>query len=87
MNAKKARATARNRSLPIKAQLGLTPVTTTITSPDGATRIVLYGLKLDTGGILLIEAGIRSTGAMIFAILMANVARPILAATADSQPG
>ncbi|MEJ0049683.1 MAG: hypothetical protein WDN02_00440 [Methylovirgula sp.] len=34
--------------------------TPTITSPDGATRIVLYGLKLDTGGILLIEAGIRS---------------------------
>jgi hypothetical protein len=34
-----------------------TPV---ITSPDGATRIVLYGLKLDTGGVFLIEAGLRS---------------------------
>jgi len=34
--------------------------TPTITSPDGATRIVLYGLKLDTGGVLFIEAGLRS---------------------------
>jgi hypothetical protein len=31
-----------------------------ITSPDGATRIVLYGLKLDTPGELLVEAGLRS---------------------------
>ena len=31
-----------------------------ITSPDAATRIVLYGLKLGTAGILSIEAGIRS---------------------------
>lgn len=34
--------------------------TPTITSPDGATRILLYGLKLGTDGVLLIEAGIRS---------------------------
>jgi hypothetical protein len=34
--------------------------TPTITSPDGATRIVLYGLKLGTGGVFLIEAGVRS---------------------------
>lgn len=32
----------------------------TITSPDGATRIVLYGLKLDSRGVLPVEAGIRS---------------------------
>lgn len=32
----------------------------TITSPDGATRIVLYGLKLGTAGVLPLEAGIRS---------------------------
>lgn len=32
----------------------------TITAPDGETRIVLYGLKLGTGGILPVEAGIRS---------------------------
>jgi hypothetical protein len=31
-----------------------------IASPDGATRIVLYGLKLGTPGVLNIEAGIRS---------------------------
>jgi hypothetical protein len=31
-----------------------------ITSPDGATRIVLYGLKLGAGGVSLLEAGIRS---------------------------
>lgn len=31
-----------------------------ITSPDAATRIVLYGMKLGTPGILNIEAGIRS---------------------------
>jgi hypothetical protein len=31
-----------------------------ITSPDGATRIVLYGLKLGTAGVLPVEAGIRS---------------------------
>ncbi len=34
--------------------------TPTITSPDGATRIMLYGLKLATPGVLLIEAGLRS---------------------------
>lgn len=34
-----------------------TPV---ITSPDGATRIVLYGLKLETDGVFFIEAGVRS---------------------------
>ena len=32
----------------------------TITSPDGATRIVLYGLKLGTAGVLPVEAGVRS---------------------------
>ncbi|WP_291171716.1 hypothetical protein [Hyphomicrobium sp.] len=32
----------------------------TITSSDGATRIVLYGLKLGSPGILPIEAGMRS---------------------------
>lgn len=31
-----------------------------ITSPDGETRIILYGLKLDTGGEFFIEAGLRS---------------------------
>ena len=31
-----------------------------ITSPDGATRVVLYGLKLGTAGIATIEAGVRS---------------------------
>jgi hypothetical protein len=31
-----------------------------ITSADGATRIVLYGLKLGTAGVLPVEAGIRS---------------------------
>lgn len=31
-----------------------------ITSPDAATRIVLYGLKLGVPGVLGIEAGIRS---------------------------
>lgn len=34
-----------------------TPV---ITSPDGATRIMLYGLKLNTGGVVFDEAGLRS---------------------------
>jgi len=34
-----------------------TPV---ITSPDGAIRIVLYGLKIGTGGVFFIEAGLRS---------------------------
>jgi hypothetical protein len=32
----------------------------TITSPDRAARIVLYGLKLGTAGVLPVEAGIRS---------------------------
>lgn len=32
----------------------------TITSPDGATRIMLYGLKLGVAGVLPVEAGIRS---------------------------
>jgi hypothetical protein len=32
----------------------------TITSSDGATRIVLYGLKLGVAGVLNVEAGIRS---------------------------
>jgi hypothetical protein len=32
----------------------------TITSSDGATRIVLYGLKLGTAGVVPVEAGIRS---------------------------
>lgn len=32
----------------------------TLTSSDGATHIVLYGLKLGVSGVLLIEAGIRS---------------------------
>lgn len=32
----------------------------TITSPDGATRIVLYGLKLGSPGVFPIEAGLRS---------------------------
>lgn len=32
----------------------------TITSPDGATRIMLYGLKLDAVGAFFIEAGLRS---------------------------
>lgn len=32
----------------------------TITSPNGDTRIVLYGLKLDTAGAFFIEAGLRS---------------------------
>jgi len=31
-----------------------------ITSPDGATRIMLYGLKPNTGGTLAVEAGLRS---------------------------
>lgn len=31
-----------------------------ITSPDGATQIVLYGLQLGSGGVLPVEAGIRS---------------------------
>lgn len=31
-----------------------------ITSPDGATRIVLYGLKPNAASILFIEAGLRS---------------------------
>lgn len=31
-----------------------------ITSPDSAIRIILYGLKLDTGGVHFIEAGLRS---------------------------
>jgi hypothetical protein len=31
-----------------------------ITSPDGATRVVLYGLKLGASGISTIEAGVRS---------------------------
>lgn len=31
-----------------------------ITSPDGATRIVLYGMKLGAPGISTIEAGVRS---------------------------
>ncbi len=31
-----------------------------ITSPDSATRIVLYGLKLGASGVLPLEAGIRS---------------------------
>lgn len=34
--------------------------TPTITSPDSATRIVLYGLKPEADGVLFIEAGIRS---------------------------
>ena len=34
--------------------------TPTITSPDGATRILLYGLKPEIGGVLFIEAGLRS---------------------------
>lgn len=32
----------------------------TIASPDGATRIVLYGLKPDTPGEFFIETGLRS---------------------------
>jgi hypothetical protein len=32
----------------------------TITSSDGATRIVLYGLKLGVAGVMTVEAGIRS---------------------------
>ncbi len=32
----------------------------TIISADGATRIVLYGLKLGVAGVLPVEAGIRS---------------------------
>jgi hypothetical protein len=32
----------------------------TITSPDTATRIVLYGLKLGTPGVFSLEAGVRS---------------------------
>jgi len=32
----------------------------TITSPDRAARIVLYGLKLGVAGVLAVEAGIRS---------------------------
>lgn len=32
----------------------------TITSPDGATTIVLYGLKLGLSGIGKVEAGVRS---------------------------
>lgn len=32
----------------------------TLTSPDGAVRIVLYGLQLGSPGTLHIEAGIRS---------------------------
>lgn len=32
----------------------------TITSPDGATRIVLYGLTLGSPGVFPIEAGLRS---------------------------
>jgi hypothetical protein len=32
----------------------------TITSPDAATRIVLFGLKLGTPGVLSLEAGVRS---------------------------
>jgi hypothetical protein len=32
----------------------------TIISSDGATRIVLYGLKLGVAGVLPVEAGIRS---------------------------
>lgn len=31
-----------------------------ITSPDGATRVVLYGLKLGVSGVSTIEAGVRS---------------------------
>jgi hypothetical protein len=31
-----------------------------LASPDGATRIVLYGLKLGTPGVLPVEAGVRS---------------------------
>jgi hypothetical protein len=31
-----------------------------ITSPDGATRIMLHGLKLNIGGVLIDEAGLRS---------------------------
>lgn len=34
--------------------------TPTIQSPDGATRIVLYGLKLGEPGTFFIEAGVRS---------------------------
>jgi hypothetical protein len=34
--------------------------TPTITSPDGATIIVLYGLKLNTAEAVLFEAGVRS---------------------------
>ncbi|HVZ05405.1 hypothetical protein [Hyphomicrobium sp.] len=34
--------------------------TPTITSPDGATRIVLYGLKPEAVGTVFIEAGVRS---------------------------
>lgn len=34
--------------------------TPTIASPDGATRIVLYGLKPKIGGVFWIEAGVRS---------------------------
>ncbi len=32
----------------------------TISSPDGATQIVVYGLKLGAPGILEVEAGVRS---------------------------
>lgn len=32
----------------------------TITSQDGATRIVLYGLKLGAAGVFSLEAGVRS---------------------------
>jgi len=31
-----------------------------ITSPDGATQMVLYGLRLGSSGVLPVEAGIRS---------------------------
>lgn len=33
----------------------------TITSPDGATTIVLYGLKLGLSGVGKVEAGVRSS--------------------------
>ena len=51
----------------------------TITSSDGATRIVLYGLKLGVAGVLPVEAG---SGAMSTEIWVANVARPISAGAA-----
>jgi len=32
----------------------------TITAPDGATQIIIYGLKLGTSGEMSVEAGLRS---------------------------